>query len=135
MKKLIFSFSLLFCLFFTNIEARPVSIDSRENKPAKENNRVELMGDLPIQSTRSLNKPIILFRNWDMLEATFVDKLRSITIEILDETNSPVYKHFIDTDTQYYYQITISNFRNGEYLIVLTDDQGYYLKGSFTIKK
>jgi len=70
-----------------------------------------------------------------MLEATFVDKLRSITIEILDETNSPVYKHFIDTDTQYYYQITTSNFRNGEYLIVFTDDQGYYLKGRFTIKK
>ena len=135
MKKLILSFSILFCLFFIHIVAKPISGDQNTTESTTNNNQIELLGNLPNQGSRSLIKPIILLYNCDILETSFLGKLGLITIEILDETNNTIYKFSIDTDTQDYHPIITSNFKNRDYSIVFTNSQGHYLKGNFKIER
>lgn len=133
MKKIILSLSLLFCLIFISIEA--ISIGQNSTQNTTKDNQIDLMGNITHKGTRTLIKPIVLMQSEGVLEASFVEKLGLITIEILDKTNNPISKYSTETDSHNYLEIITSNFKDGEYLIVFTNYLGYQLKGSFTIKK
>jgi len=124
--------TILFLSVFVNIciltSATGNRIESRENNP------IDLKGNLPKTGTRSPVSSISAFQYADYIEVNLAESLGEITIRIYDEANSIVYDETADSSIQPVIYIDTVLLEAGTYSILFTNSQGQYLSGNFVIE-
>jgi len=132
MKKTIGFLTLLFTCCLFNVDSSPANICIAETKKS---NPIDLLGNLPGGSARSLIAlpPISAIQYADYIEADFSGLLGKISVSIYDAAGNPVYDEVIDTSGQSVLYIDTTGLEEGEYSILFTNSEGQYLSGDFVI--
>lgn len=101
-----------------------------------DNKQIDLSGDLPDnQLRRSVNsKKIIAIQTEMDIQVLFTEDIGVFNIQIIDESNNPVYQNEVNTIVSTSLLINTLDLSNGSYLIRFNNSQGQYLEGDFIIQ-
>ena len=96
---------------------------------------IELKGSLNEGSIRSLvQMPVQATISTSTLEVFFLSNVGIVQVEISLQTEGLIYDESIDTNSQDYLSIDVSNWQSGFYQIRIVNTSGQYLYGTFEIE-
>jgi len=132
MKKTILHSIILFVICLLNVNL--ISANSDIFTETEENDPIDLSGNLPNNSTRSLTSlsPISIFQYQDYIEVGFNSSLGAINVSIYDDEGNVVYQQSINASAGQQLLIDVSDFDAGTYTIEFVNSQAD-LSGDFEI--
>jgi len=125
--KRIFLFLMCFCCLL------PISIGGTTSNNNRDEEEIDLLGDLPKPILKSLVNPIQAFITDQFIDVVFNSAIGTIEISIYDETENIVYQRSVDTYAGQHVFIDITSFEEGVYTIEFVNSKNEYLAGEFEI--
>ncbi|MCE4564666.1 DUF3244 domain-containing protein [Maribellus sp. CM-23] len=132
MKKLSLVLLILLALLTPNIgESSSLNLLNQSD----DQKEIDLRGSLDETTNRSLQQtPIYASIGLNSLDVVFLYNIGIIEVEVSSESGAIVHSQSVDTQTQEYLSIDVSNWDNGAYEIRFTNSTGQFIYGTFGIE-
>jgi len=95
--------------------------------------QVDLKGKLKKPGTKSEAQPVEVFQSEYDLQVNFLETLGELEIEALNAEEQSVFQTTVNATAGGKFIINTRNWKQGAYILRITDDEGGYLEGYFVI--